>query len=336
MTTALAELNLVELSERASRAAAQAQAGAHVIGLTPIDGGQSSLTFSASLEGGTTDRIVVKVAPPGLAPVRNRDVLRQARVLRGLAAVPDMKVPSVLFDDAGEPPGTPPLFAMTFVEGYAFEPHLDDDVERASPGDVAARARVAARLLASLHHQEAARLGLGDEPVTSLTSELDRWDRAFEVARDYVDGRARSLIGELRRCLPLDGAPSLLHGDYRLGNILCAASSVNAIIDWEIWNVGDARCDLGWFLLCSDPGAHPTAVRVHPGMPAASELQAEYERAGGATAEPAPWFRCLALTKMAATTALIARNNRRAGRFGLAGQVGARVGPMLDAAVATL
>src|SRR5581483_2132858 len=97
------------------------------------------------------------------------------------------------------------------------------------------------------------------------------------------------------------------------GNMLCSRGSVNAIIDWEIWSRGDPRCDLGWFLLCSEPGAHPTAVRAHPGMPSADALQEEYQRAAKRDAGPVHWFRSLALTKMAASTALIARNNRRAG-----------------------
>ena len=98
----------------------------------PLSGGASSLTYtavlggSAVLSGDDRRRVVVKVAPAGLAPVRNRDVLRQARLLRALGptAVP---VPEVLWEDAGDPPEVPPLFVMSFVEGTSLEPLFDLD-----------------------------------------------------------------------------------------------------------------------------------------------------------------------------------------------------------------
>ncbi|HRE03024.1 MAG TPA: hypothetical protein PLV68_17125, partial [Ilumatobacteraceae bacterium] len=103
-------LDLAELAARATRAAQGWSPGATVHDITVLHGGQSSLTFSA-LAG---DRqIALKVAPPGLAPVRNRDVLRQARAITALGTVPGMKVPAVLFADGGDPPDVPPLFAMS-------------------------------------------------------------------------------------------------------------------------------------------------------------------------------------------------------------------------------
>src|SRR6476659_8977755 len=99
--------------------------------VAPLAGGASSLTFSARVG---DQRVVVKVAPPGLPPVLNRDVLRQARVLRALhgTAVP---VPDVLWEDAGDPPDEPPLFVMSFVAGASLEPLFDlDDPGAGSEG----------------------------------------------------------------------------------------------------------------------------------------------------------------------------------------------------------
>ena len=107
----------------------------------PLRGGASSLTYTARARwlspcssGDDRRRVVVKVAPAGLAPVRNRDVLRQARLLRALGptAVP---VPEVLWEDAGDPPEVPPLFVMSFVEGTSLEPLFDlDDPGAGSEG----------------------------------------------------------------------------------------------------------------------------------------------------------------------------------------------------------
>jgi hypothetical protein len=74
-----------------------------VTDLRPLEGGLSSITLAASLRrpGKRPQQIVLKVAPPGLEPVRSRDVVRQARLLRVLAAVEDLAVPAVLFTDDG-------------------------------------------------------------------------------------------------------------------------------------------------------------------------------------------------------------------------------------------
>src|SRR5260221_1875849 len=80
--------------------------GAHVLGVSPLTGGTSSLTFLAELAGvaaGETP-VVLKVAPPGLAPVRNRDVLRQARLQKAVQGDRRPLAPDVLFFDRGDSP----------------------------------------------------------------------------------------------------------------------------------------------------------------------------------------------------------------------------------------
>ena len=44
-----------------------------------------------------------------------------------------------------------------------------------------------------------------------------------------------------------------MHGDFRLGNLLADDQGINAVVDWEIWSVGDPRVDVGWFLINADP-----------------------------------------------------------------------------------
>ena len=74
------------LRERAGKAAQQWGPGAQVTNVVPLTGGASSLTFVAELLGAPQphSRVVLKVAPPGLPPVRNRDVLRQGRLMAAL------------------------------------------------------------------------------------------------------------------------------------------------------------------------------------------------------------------------------------------------------------
>lgn len=341
MTNPSGPFDVGDLADRATAAAQRWYPGARIAGIVPLQGGRSSLTYAATATGASGGvRLVLKVAPPGLAPVRNRDVLRQARILRALQHADGVNVPEVLFLDGGEPPAVPPLFAMSFAEGRSFEPHVDavDDAgyEDVPAADISGRARHAATMLGSLHSQDAVALGLADEPIATGRSEIDRWANAFASVGDFVDGRAAEAIDGLRAHVPADISPRIVHGDYRLGNMLSVGATVKAIIDWEIWSLGDPRIDVSWYMLCAEPAGHPMAIRVHPGMPAVDILLADYESAGGRALPDLRWFRALTLTKMAATTALIAKHNRRAGMDLLADRTKATIPVMLDGALASL
>src|SRR4030095_4718629 len=116
-----------------------------------LTGGASSLTFTGLVTGGPVEgeRIVLKVAPPGLEPVRNRDVARQARLMRALAGAPGVRVPTVYFEDDGAPPEVPPFHAMNIVPGECLEPLLEEPPPDVMPL-VPSRAFAAARMLAAL------------------------------------------------------------------------------------------------------------------------------------------------------------------------------------------
>ena len=51
------------------------------------------------------------------------------------------------------------------------------------------------------------------------------------------------------RSVPPRCAPAIVHGDFRLGNLLAVGERITAVIDWEIWSIGDPRIDAGWFLI---------------------------------------------------------------------------------------
>ena len=122
------ELDLDELARRATDAAQAWAPGSSISDVQPLTGGASSLTFTGLVNGGPVagERIVLKVAPPGLEPVRNRDVARQARLMRALAGSPGVRVPTVYFEDDGAPPEVSPFHAMNIVPGECLEPILTD------------------------------------------------------------------------------------------------------------------------------------------------------------------------------------------------------------------
>jgi aminoglycoside phosphotransferase (APT) family kinase protein len=301
-----AELDLDDLAQRAT-AAQGWEPGCAVSDVQPLTGGASSLTFTGLVTGGPVvgERIVLKVAPPGLEPVRNRDVARQARLMRALDGAPGVRVPSVYFEDDGDPPEVPPFHAMNIVPGECLEPLLQAPPPEVMPL-VPDRAFAAAAMLAALHRVDPAAVDLGDEKQTSLDTEIKRWTRAFETVDEQMNARYLEAEELLFATMPPALPDAICHGDYRLGNMLCDGGKVSALIDWEIWSLSDPRLDLAWFLFFTPEAKHPMASNPGPtGMPTADALLDAYVTESGAEPTNLEWFHCLIRYKEAAATALL-------------------------------
>ena len=309
--------DLDELAGRATRAAQRWAPGCSVDGLTPMDGGTVGLVYRAEVRGGPTavPTAVLKVAPPGLPPVRNRDMLRQARVIGALDGRTGVRVPPLLFTDDGDPPDVPPLFATALVPGECLEPLLEASSRERLPEDRSrARAAAAVDMLAALHSLDPAAIGLGDEEVVSPVGEVDRWTRTFGTVPDEVRVGYEACAAALRATAPEPLAPVVVHGDYRLGNMLCDGDEVAAVVDWEIWSCSDPRIDLSWLMFFTDEAQHPVvADDVDSGMPSDAELLAQYERTTGGPVPDLAWFHALTRFKEAAAMALIAKHLARRG-----------------------
>jgi aminoglycoside phosphotransferase (APT) family kinase protein len=298
-----------ELKERAQRASQSWRPGARVVSVEPLTGGASSLTFTTRFEGvDPLDEIVVlKVAPPGLPPVRNRDVLRQSVLMRALAGRDGVLVPDTLFEDAGDPPEIPPFLAMNLVPGECLEPMLVSDPDPRRFGEFRARAFDAARVLAAIHRLEPAAVGITEEPV-SVKAEIDRWVRAYETSPRHLQFNYTEVADALYASIPEAVSPVINHGDYRLGNTLCTGDRLNAVIDWEIWSVGDPRVDLTWFTFFCDDSGHPSKASDGPsGIPSRAELRGAYVDAGGEAFPDLDWFYALTYFKEAALTSLLVK-----------------------------
>jgi len=255
--------------------------------LEVLPGGHSGLTYTVK------DTYVVKAVPPGQKPVGRNDVLRQARVLRTLggSAVP---VPRVITVD--ERP--PAWFAMEFADGEAVEPVLDE--HELAPELCRTRMLEAARLLRLLHDAGP----VPGEPPATAAGELERWSRTMHAVPAELRPGAEELLRLLAHDVPDDLPPVLVHGDFRLGNVLFTGTRATAVVDWEIWSTGDPRSDLGWFLLFADHRNFPALGTPVPGLPSEAELLDVY---GGAVPAMA-WFRALGRMKMAA---IMGHNLRR-------------------------
>ncbi|MGU3432471.1 phosphotransferase family protein [Actinomycetes bacterium M1A6_2h] len=267
-----------------------------VTSFEPLPGGHSGLTYRAEATGGD---VVVKAVPEGQRSVGRHDMLRQASILTALADT-DVAVPRIVSVDDREPA----WFAMELVTGESLEPVLDDpEVE---PALAASRMRRAAEVLPRLHRVPLESIPGITEPLDPR-DELARWARTLGAVPPELVLGADRLLALLEADVPDAIEPTLVHGDYRLGNIIADGIEPVALIDWEIWSAGDPRVELGWFLVFADGTNFPGVGREVPGLPRSEELVDLYSRTGPALPD-LTWFDALGRLKMAA---IMGHNLRR-------------------------
>jgi aminoglycoside phosphotransferase (APT) family kinase protein len=291
------------LAARVRRALGAPDAGP----LTVLEGGRSGLTYVIS-DGAA--RRVVKAVPPGSRAVGRNDVLRQSHILSALVGR-DVPVPRVLAREVEEPA----WFAMEFAEGAALEPVLEPAADL--PVETARRRMLtAAAVLGRLHAiplthlDERLRATGGELPsAADPADELERWTRTMHAVPEELRPGSTELIAALAATVPPPVTPVLVHGDFRLGNLMFAGETPTALVDWEIWGVGDPRVDLGWFGVFTDGDLFPGVGRAIPGLPSEEDLAAVYrESRGSGTGGDSAWFRALGRMKMAA---IMGHNLRR-------------------------
>ena len=206
--------------------------------------GQSNPTFLLSSASG---RYVLRKKPPGQLLKSAHAVDREFRVMKGLGQT-DVPVPRMLL--LCEDPsilGTE-FFVMEFVDGVVFwNPALPelDNAHRLRVYDEQNRA------LAALHSADPATIGLADfgRPGSYFARQRDRWTKQYRASETEYLADMETMIAWLNANEPADdGRVSLVHGDYRLDNMIFAkdASRLLAVIDWELSTLGHPFSDLAY------------------------------------------------------------------------------------------
>src|SRR5439155_7520060 len=114
-----------------------------------------------------------------------------------------------------------------------------------------------------------------------LADELAKWRTVLHAAPVEFHAAGDALTAELAATTPAPVATALVHGDFRLGNVLFAGSTPAALVDWEIWSVGDPRVDLGYFAVFADHRNFPGLGTEVEGLPGEAELVDAYAAARG-------------------------------------------------------
>jgi len=273
-----------------------------------ISGGKSNLTY---LVRGNGHEWVLRRPPLGHVLPTAHDMAREYRVLSGLK---DTDVPAPRPIALCEDPAVNdmPFYVMTYCPGVV----LASDIPPGYADTEEDRRRISVALvdtLVKLHAIDYRAVGLADfgRPEGYLERQVRRWSQQWERSKTSELPAIEELIRRLNAALPTSPAPTIVHGDYRLGNMALDAGDpgrVIAIFDWEMATLGDPLADLGYTLiywaeagdLQSEGGIGAMAgFTGQPGFFKRADIVQEYAKRSGRAVDAVDFYQVLALYKLA-------------------------------------
>jgi aminoglycoside phosphotransferase (APT) family kinase protein len=214
--------------------------------VSQFKGGQSNPTYLVETP---LRRYVLRRKPPGKLLPTAHAVDREYRVISALYAqdFPVAEPVHYCSDDAIV--GTA-FFLMAHVDGRVFwDPQMpaSDSAERALVYDAMNAT------LARLHGFEPAAIGLGDygRGENYVARQVERWSKQYRASETQPIAEMERLIAWLPAHLPPGQPPRVVHGDYRLDNLIIApdAPRIAAVLDWELSTLGDPLADFSYHLM---------------------------------------------------------------------------------------
>ena len=252
-------------------------------------------------------QLVLRRPPRGPLPPSAHDVLREARLLGALAPT-GARVPRVLAVGDDEALIGAPFYVMERVAGEVVTSSvpaaLDTPRERRRIGEELVDALVEVH---AVDWRACGLDGFSNRPEGYLERQLRRFLGLWEHNRTREIAAVERVGAWLREHVPQSPAPTIVHGDYRLGNVMLAPDAparVVAVFDWEMATIGDPLADVGY--LCAlwvQRGDPPlgmfelSGVTRGEGFPTRAQLIARYEQRSGRAMTDIRWYRTLALWK---------------------------------------
>ncbi len=213
-----------------------------------ITGGHSNLTYRVVGANGST--FVLRRPPLGAVLATAHDMGREHRIISGIGNT-SVPVPDALGLCEDEEVNGAPFYVMSYVDGEVL--HDAEVAEEVTSDDVRGRiSESVVDVLAALHTADPDTIGLGElgRKEAYLDRQLKRWAGQWEKTKTReLPGmeRAHELLVTTK---PEQRYTGVVHGDYRLGNMLIdpATGSVEAVLDWELCTLGDVLADVGYLL----------------------------------------------------------------------------------------
>jgi len=298
-----------EAPEGIDRAGVEAWFGEHIpaaelpLTFERISGGHSNLTYGVRDAVGT--RWALRRPPLGKRLGSAHDMGREQRVVSALAGTLVPVAPVAGFCEDESVNGAP-FYVMEFVEG----PILRGLAEADAFPDEADRRAIGERVvdtLVEIHAVDPDAVGLGElgRKEDYVARQLHRWQGQWEKSKTRELPAIDAVHERLAARIPEQGPATIVHGDYRLDNmILTPAGDVAAVVDWELCTLGDPLADVGLLMVYwPEAGEELVALgqpaTLAPGFPKREELKARYAERSGRDLSQLDFFVALGYWKLA-------------------------------------
>jgi aminoglycoside phosphotransferase (APT) family kinase protein len=216
------------------------------LALHQFKGGQSNPTYLVETP---QRRYVLRRKPPGKLLPSAHAVDREHRVISALHAQ-GFPVPEPVLYCADESVTGTAFFLMSYVEGRVF---WDAEMPSSNPTERSQVYDAMNAALARLHTFDPAAIGLGDfgRGENYVARQVERWSKQYRASETEKIEDMERLMAWLPAHLPPAQAPRLVHGDYRLDNMIVAAKEpkILAVLDWELSTLGDPLADFSYHLM---------------------------------------------------------------------------------------
>jgi aminoglycoside phosphotransferase (APT) family kinase protein len=269
------------------------------------EGGGSNFTFLLERDGGP---FVLRRPPRPPLPPSAHDVVREARLQLALRAAGFVRLPTIVAVCEDESVLGVDFYVMTYLDGRVptdeLPPGLEDEPARRRLGDDLVD------VLVEIHAADVTTPGLAAfaRPGGYNERQVRRFSQLWDINKTREIPKVEEVGAWLGDNLPEPSSPTVVHGDFRLGNTMVTLdepSRITAVLDWEMGAIGDPRADVGYLLATySEPGGTPnplgtSPVTAQPGFPSRGELVERYVARSGRGVEDLHWFEGLALWKAA-------------------------------------
>ena len=284
---------------------------AHGLGAGPVaarrigDGGGSNFTFL--LERGT-DRFVLRRPPRPPLPPSAHDMVREARLQLALRDAGFDRLPEIVAVCDDDAVLGVPFYVMRFLDGTVITetlpPGLETPEERHRLGDDLVDT------LVEIHAADVTTPSLAAfvRPGSYAERQVRRFAQLWEINRTRPITDVEAVGERLAATVPEPLSPTVVHGDYRLGNMMVARDEptrIEAVLDWEMGAMGDPRADVGYLVaMYTEPHGRRSALGSSPvtaaeGFPTRARLAERYAQSSGRDLDRLEWFEALALWKAA-------------------------------------
>jgi aminoglycoside phosphotransferase (APT) family kinase protein len=225
-----------------------------------IAGGKSNLTYR--ITDGTSTWALRRPPLAHVLPTAH-DMVREYRVISALAPTPVPVAPAVALCADPDVLGAP-FYLMGFVDGVVLD--KPDVLRKLGPAAARRSCELLMDTLAELHEVDPEAVGLGDfgRPDGFLARQVRRWHQQWQASETRPLDQLGRTVERLTETVPEQSPSAVVHGDYRLTNVMFApaagslrpddviADRIAAVVDWEMATLGDPLTDLGLLVVYQD------------------------------------------------------------------------------------